>query len=792
MHDDDDRPGAPAAPPARAAPAATLAFAVAFAAALAATVGFALQVPDVAAGRPPTLALDWVPSLGVDFALRLDGLAMLFCLLIAGIGALVFLYSFAYFGPHRDHARLHWLLLAFMVAMLGLVLADDVITLFVFWEGTTIVSFLLVGFDHANPKARRAALQALLVTGGGGLALLAGLVLLAGAAGTTRLSGIASLGPELTAHAHYPWILALVLVGAFTKSAQFPFHFWLPNAMAAPSPVSAYLHSATMVKAGVYLLARLHPALGGTELWFHTLSVFGAVTAVWSSLMALRQTDLKLMLAWTTVMGLGTITLFLASDARSGILAAITFLLVHALYKSALFLAVGNVDHESGTRELGRLGGLWRAMPMTALVTAAAAFSMAGFPPFLGFIGKELKYEGALAIAEEPWLVVAAAVSANAMMVAVALAIAVRVFLKGTADTAKAPREMPAAMWIGPLLPATGGLLAGVFPELLAGYVVEPAVERVLATETDVYLSLWHGINVPLMLSVLTVAAGVLLFWRLEAVRSGIDAGVARLPLTGDRGYGGLLAGTLRAARIVTNRIQSGSLSHYLTSVFGVLVAAAGTTLLVAGADVGVAEPAPVTVLVGTVAALIVAAAVVACVSDSRLLSICMLGIVGSGLALLFLVFGAIDVAITQLMVETLFVVMIAAVLPRLPPFAGSAHPGAAGGARDATIAIAAGAAVATVAIGVAGAPLDLSITRFYEAASLPEAYGANIVNVILVDFRALDTMGEIVVVAAAAMAVIALLKVRAPDAASLPAAAAFTTAAPAVATARPGARPGP
>ena len=766
MHDDDDvRSGQPAEPaaPERTALAATLAFAVAFAAALAATVGFALQVPDVAAGRPPEIALDWVPSLGVLFALRLDGLAMLFCLLISGIGALVFLYSYAYFGPHRDHARLHWLLLAFMIAMLGLVLADDVITLFVFWEATTIVSFLLVGFDHANEKARRSALQALLVTGGGGLALLAGLVLLASVAGTTRLSEIAAMGPELTGHAAYPAILALVLLGAFTKSAQFPFHFWLPNAMAAPSPVSAYLHSATMVKAGIYLMARLQPALGGTEAWFWTLTVAGSITAVWASLMALRQTDAKLMLAWTTVMALGVLTLFLGSDVRIAALAAVTFLIVHALYKCSLFLVIGNVDKATGTREIGRLGGLIRAMPVTGVVALLAAFSMAGFPPFLGFIGKELKYEGALAIAEEPWLVVAAAVSANAMMVAVALAIAVRVFLKGSADTAKSPKEMPVAMWIGPLLLAAGGLLAGIFPDLLAGYIVEPAVERVLATETEVYLSLWHGINVPLVLSIVTVVAGVVLFLNLARVRDGIDALVDRLPLTGDGGYSGSLGATLRAARAITNRIQSGSLSHYLTSVFGVLVAAAGTTLLFAGVDIGVADATPVTLLVATVTLLIAAAAGVATVSGSRLLSICMLGIVGSGLAIVFLVFGAIDVAITQLMVETLLVVIIAAVLPRLPPFAGRSHPGAGGGARDATIAVASGVVVATIAIGVAGAPLDLSITHFYETASLPEAYGANIVNVILVDFRALDTFGEIVVVAAAAMAVIALLKVRAP-----------------------------
>ena len=747
--------------------AAVIAFAVAFGSALAATIAAASLVPAVAAGGAPTLALDWVPRLGIELAFRLDGLAMLFCLLIASIGTLVIAYSFAYFKGHPDHARLHWLLLAFMVSMLGLVLADNVILLFVFWELTTITSFLLVGFDHAKGSARRSALQALLITGGGGLALLVGMVLLAEAAGSYRLSEIVAAGP-LGEHALYVPILVLVLIGAFTKSAQFPFHFWLPNAMAAPSPVSAYLHSATMVKAGIYLMARLQPGLGGTELWFYTLTTFGAVTAVWSSLMALRQTDIKLMLAWTTVMALGTLTMFLGSDVRIAALAAVTFLIVHAFYKCALFLVIGNVDKKSGTRELGRLGGLARAMPVTAVVAVLAGFSMAGFPPFLGFIGKELKYEGALAVAEEPWLVVAAAVSANAMMVAVALTIVFRVFLGGKAgDTPKSPSEAPFAMWAGPALLAAAGLLTGIFPDLIAKAIITPAIGEVLGRETpDAYLSLWHGINVPLVLSVVTVAIGALLFFRLASTRDALERGVARLPLNGDRAYAGLLDGTSAFARRLTDALQNGSLSRYLGIVFVVLIAGVGTALVAADAFVPlVGVGTPVTVTVGVVATLIGLATIAVSLTVSRMLSICLLGIVGSGLALMFLVLGAIDVAITQLMVETLFVVMVATVLPRLPRFSGNAHPGRAGAFRDATIAVAVGLVTAIVAIGVAATATDLAITRFYEGASLAEAYGANIVNVILVDFRAMDTFGEVVVVATAAMAIIAFLKVRPTEA---------------------------
>jgi len=401
-------------------------------------------------------------------------------------------------------------------------------------------------------------------------------------------------------------------------------------------------------------------------------------------------------------------------------------------------------------------------MPVTALVAVLAGFSMAGFPPFLGFIGKELKYEGALAISDAPWLVVAGAVSANAMMVAVALTIVFRVFLGGRADeTPRAPREAVFLMWIGPLLLAVGGLLTGVFPELVAATVIEPAIERILARETDVYLSLWHGINIPLVLSVVTVVIGVLLFLRLPSVRAWIVDLLARSPVTGDSAYGSLLEGTTLTARRATDRIQSGSLSRYLSVVFVVLIAGVGAALLGTNLLGGVGEMETPTLTVVVVTALIALAAGATTVARSRMLSICLLGIVGSGLALLFLMFGAIDVAITQLMVETLFVVLIAAVLPKLPMFAGAAHPGRAGTLRDASIAVGAGVVVALVVFGVANTPTDLTVTHFYEAASLTKAYGRNIVNVILVDFRALDTLGEIVVVAAAAMAVIALLKVR-------------------------------
>ena len=742
----------------------TTGFFTALASAALLSVWFVLQVPAVSTGQAVVYVLDWVPRLNVSLAFRIDGLSILFCLLISCIGVMVMLYTSGYFKAHRDQGRLQWLLLAFMLAMLGLVTADNVILLFIFWEATTITSFLLVGFDHENRKARRAALQALLVTGAGGLMLLLGLIVLAETVGSYRLSDIVSAGALLKQHSVYIPVLVLILLGAFTKSAQFPFHFWLPNAMAAPSPVSAYLHSATMVKAGIYLLARLQPALGGTEIWFYTLSIVGAITAVWASVMALRQTDLKLMLAWTTVMALGTLTLFLGSDVRIAALAAMTFLLVHAFYKCALFLVIGNVDYSTGTREVKKLGGLMRLMPVTAIIAAAAGFSMAGFPPFLGFIGKELKYEGALAIAEEPFLIAGAALAANAMMVAVALIIVFRVFFRGqTQSNREQIREVPYRMWLGPLLLAAAGLFTGIYPDILAKSIIQPALSDVLLQDTSVKLSLWHGINIPLMLSIVTVAIGIVLFLRIRWLQEHLNQWISRWPLSGDTLYKNLLQAIENVSCTVTDKIQTGSLSQYLAAIFSVFVIATGASWFFNQVPVAhVPEPTRIPPLALLVVILMIGATLAVAVSRSRLLSISALGIVGSGVALLFLIFGAVDVAITQLMVETLFVVLVAAVMLKLPKFPGNEHPGAGGRFRDASIAIGSGVITGLITMGVAGSALDLSITEYFERTSLPEAYGKNIVNVILVDFRALDTLGEVAVVATAALAVIALVTVRA------------------------------
>lgn len=723
---------------------------------------FAARLPVIADGDTIRVAWDWVPSLGVTLSFYLDGLSLLFVLLITGVGAAVFLYSGTYMQGHPRLRRFYLYLVAFMLSMLGLVLADNLITLFVFWELTTITSYLLIGFESHKAEARRSALQALLVTGLGGLAMLAGFLMIGAIGGTYELSELIAQGDAIAGHAMYAPILVLVLLGAFTKSAQFPFHFWLPNAMSAPTPVSAYLHSATMVKAGIYLMARMHPLLGGTEAWGLILASVGAITAVWGALSALRQTDLKLMLAQTTVMGLGTLTMFLAADIQIALAAAVTFIVVHALYKAALFMVVGILDHEVGTREADALGGLGRLMPVTAIAAGAAAFSMAGFPPFLGFIGKELKYEGALAMTAGPGVVVLAAVVANALMVAVAGIVAVRPFWGGPFRGPRRPHRLPWRLGAAPLMLAALGLLFGVAPDLVGGTVVGPAVEAISDRTVSVTLKLWHGINLPLVLSILTFLLGIAVFARQKAVRGLLVRLRTVAPMTGDRGYDATMTALAQFAVWQTRVLQGGSLRRYLQIVFAALAVAVGTTLVLRDAAVWPAAwPAGPAYLWG-VAAMIVAAAWMIVTTGSRLAAICALGVIGFGVALLFVMFGAPDLAMTQIMVETLTVIIVALVMIKLPGFKGAAHPGRIGRARDAVISIAVGGLATALILAVVDAPMDLRITDYYAAESAVTAFGRNIVNVILVDFRALDTLGEIAVVAIAGFACYALIKLRA------------------------------
>jgi len=719
---------------------------------LALTVYFATLLPLVVAGQALQHSVAWVPVLGVNFSFYLDGLSLLFALLITGIGTFIVIYSGGYLKGHPDLGKFYLIILLFMASMLGLVLADDIVTLFVMWELTSITSYLLIGFHHSEFKSRRAAMQALLVTAGGGLALLAGLILLAGVGGTLELSQLLGQGELLRQHPLYLPALVLVLLGAFTKSAQFPFHFWLPNAMEAPTPVSAYLHSATMVKAGVYLLARLQPGLGGTEVWSHTLMAFGLATLLTGAVLTLRHTDLKRLLAYSTVAALGALVFTIGMVPLTDYYAAVgfaTFLLAHSLYKGGLFMAAGAIDHETGTRDVRSLSGLFKVMPITGVAVLLAGFSLAGLPPVLGFIGKEVLYVASLKAA--PFWMVGLAVVGFALGATLATILIVP-FFRGRPP--EQVHEGPPSLWLGPVVLAGLGLLVGLFPGLY-NPLMEATAGAVKGKTLEYTLKLWPGFNLALLLSVLTVLLGVGLYFLYPR----IQAWMATDPLPGpENGYNALLRGLMRLAGGITGLLQSGSMRAYLVWIFAGLVGLVGLALLRSGSlfwpqEVSAVNPAQVVLM-----ALMLLGALVALGLRSHLGMVVVVGIVGAGVALLFLLQNAPDLSITQFLVETLTAILIALVLLQIVRIGQIP----AGRPLDAVVALGFGGLITLLMLGMLAQPLAPHLSNFFAEKSLPEGFGRNIVNVILVDFRGLDTFGEISVVGLAGLGVYALLKRRA------------------------------
>lgn len=718
---------------------------------------FLLQIAPVAAGQIEQISFAWIPSLGITLSFRLDGLGLLFALLISGIGALVLLYASSYLNGHKQLGRFYGLTLSFMATMLGTVLADDLVTLFVFWELTGICSFLLIGFDHDKKESRQAALQALLITGAGGLALLAGIVLLGQAVGSNSLSTILNSGDLVRGHSLYLPILLLMLAGAFTKSAQFPFQFWLPAAMAAPTPVSAYLHSATMVKLGIYLLARFSPVLGGTEAWLFCVTATGGMTLLLGGWLAIFRQDLKQILAWTTVSALGMLTLLLGLGTPLAITAAMLFLPVHALYKSALFLSVGAVDHGAGSRDITRLGGLVRTMPWVAAAAGLAALSMAGLPPLAGFIAKELVYEAKLDFSLLPMLATTVGLLGNGLTVTAALLAGYLPFYGNLRDSELHPHRVDIRLWLSPLIPAVLGLLIGLIPGPFGRYILAPAMSVVHGSPVPVDLALWHGFNPVLLLSLATLGAGL----AFAAVRNPL---LARFPALGGVTSGGterlywiLLEGLSKAASCVTSRLQSGRLRYYLMTVTGVTVAlmtaillsGKGITLDFVRPDGGMHE--------WLTAVVIMSGALMATITSSRLAAVAALGVVGYGVALIYIIFGAPDLAMTQFCIETLSIILFVLVLHKLPHFTLLSPPSSR--LRDLGVAVGIGSIMTMLVWMAISQPLVSHLSGWFLEQSLPSGHGRNVVNVILVDFRALDTLGEITVLAVAALGVYAMLK---------------------------------
>ncbi len=703
---------------------------------------------------PWALTLAWVPSLGLEAAFRVDGLAAQMLALITGIGALVFVYAHGYLDhePRRD--RLLAILALFMLAMVGAVSADSVILLFLFWELTSLTSFLLVGWNHADPHARAGARQALLITMAGGLALLGGLILLAQMAGTWTLSGIVAAAPGLRADPRLPAALALVMLGAFTKSAQFPFHFWLPNAMSAPTPVSAYLHSATMVKLGIYLLARLDPAFNDLPFWEFSLVGVGTLTAVWAAALALRERDLKRILARTTVSALGILVLLVGLPSPSAGLAVAAFMFAHALYKAPLFMVAGNIDHATGTRSIDHLMGLRRVMPWTAAVAILAGISMAGLPMSFGFIAKDV-IASAKAEAGLLALVSHATVLVNATVVAVAGVAAVRVFWGRPEFPRARVREVPWSMRLPPLLIALLALEFEFLPALADPLLLAAAQAISPGLDAGVLSASYRFDNTLTALEI-TLGLGLLLFlfWdRLHALGHRIHWLDRYGPAAA---YEHALHGLARLAAAHTRLLQHGRLSGYLRGTLAALLALAGIMLWLDAPPLAWPATPPEQAVAWSVALVLIAAGAVAALTlRDRLALLMASGLVGYGSAVLFLFAGAPDLAFTQFAVETVLVVVAATALRH---FRGEAPRLEEPRLANALFALLAGAGVFLLLLPLAALPPDTALSDWFAAHSLAAAHGRNVVNVIIVDFRGLDTLGEIAVVAASLLAALPLL----------------------------------
>jgi multicomponent Na+:H+ antiporter subunit A len=725
-------------------------------------VYFARLSSGVAGGGTVTEGYDWIPSLGLRFSWLIDGLFLSFALLISGIGALIVLYAGGYLKGHAQQGRFFAYILLFMGSMLGVVVSDGLFTLFVFWELTSITSFLLIGFEHERAAARRAAFQALVVTGGGGLSLLAGLLLIWNVTGISDLSGLLAAGEVVRAAPLYPVMLILILGGAFTKSAQFPFHFWLPNAMEAPTPVSAYLHSATMVKAGVYLLMRLFPVMGDTVLWETVLPLFGAATLLFGAVLAVRHVDLKMMLAYTTMASLGLLVMLTGFGTDRAIDAAVLYLVAHALFKGALFMVSGIIDHETGTRNLTKLGGLRSAMPLTFAIAMAAALSMGGFIPFLGFVAKEEIYA---ALAQGDAALLAAclvAVLGNALMFAVAFAVALKPFWGETLETPKHAHEAPVLLWLGPAVMALAGLLAALFAPSFHAAISSPMASAIAGEARVIDLLPLPHWGLPLALSLLTVAIGIAFYVGLASLRAAVTRLLDAIGWGPDRGFDQTIAGLVRFATAVTRRLQPGRLDSYMTVTF-VLVALVLLLPPVVYGEFARAPFFPAHIPWHELAIILLAAVGLPAVifAKNRLTAIVSLGIQGFSVAMIFLLYGAPDLAFTQFMVETLSVVILTLVMTRLRLSPSDKRP-LVQVLPDAAIAIACGLGVMLFLMKVTEAPFDSTLSDFFEQFSKPLAHGANIVNVIIVDFRGTDTLGEIAVVMIAALSILSLIRVKA------------------------------
>ncbi|WP_071393700.1 Na+/H+ antiporter subunit A [Bacillus tuaregi] len=750
---------------------------------------FLTYIPITSGNQFAAQTLSWIPSLGIDFAARVDGLGLLFALLITGIGALVVLYSIYYLGKNKEQLNTFYVyLLMFMGAMLGVVLSDNLIVLYMFWELTSFSSFLLIGYWYNREKSRYGAQKSMLITVFGGLCMLGGIILLYLMTGTFSISEIMNMGADSFFHnSLFIPALIFILLGAFTKSAQFPFHIWLPDAMEAPTPVSAYLHSATMVKAGIYLVARFTPFFGESSVWFWLVSGIGLFTLFWGSFNAVKQIDLKGILAYSTVSQLGMIMSLLGVGAAAlhfeGIhdsyftvatTAAIFHLINHATFKGSLFMVVGIVDHETGTRDIRNLGGLMTFMPITFTVSIIGAFSMAGLPPFNGFLSKEMFFTGMVRIQEAGLFnletlgilfpIIAWIASIFTFIYSMILVFKTFTGKYQPEKLEKKPHEAPMGMLISPIILVSLVIIIFFFPNLLADTLIAPAMASILpslltGTETfHVHIAAWHGFTIELYMTIGVILLGTIMFLTREKWM-----GIYRIfpeKLTINHVYNGLLNHSQSLSRSFTDFYMNGSIRTYLLYIFTFFIVLLLSTMGLKNAfTLDTSNLGTIGIWEIILALLIVISCIAVLFSKSRMTSIILLGAVGYTVSLFYVLFRAPDLALTQLVIETVSVALFLLCFYHLPKKRNEERMRFK--LTNAIISIGVGLVVTLIAISAHSNKVFDSIAQYYVENTYTEAAGKNMVNVILVDFRGFDTMFEITVLAIAAIGIFSMIKLR-------------------------------
>lgn len=724
------------------------------------------QAKTVLSGQAVLEQWQWLPQIGIDFSFRLDALSLIFSLLITGIGTLIYIYAYYYLNPKNSLSKLYALLMLFMAAMLGISLSNNLIILLVFWELTSISSFLLVGYWSNYDAAQRGARMALTITGMGGLAMLGGFILIGQIAGTYQIDQLTMMASTIQNSGLFVPALLLILLGAFTKSAQFPFHFWLPNAMAAPTPVSAYLHSATMVKAGIFLVARLLPIFVGSALFHNLVTTIGLLTLCMAAFFAIFKEDLKGLLAYSTISHLGLIMCLLGIGSPLAVAAAVFHIINHATFKAALFMLAGIIDHESGTRDLRKLSGLWQLLPFTATLTMITAASMAGVPLTNGFISKEMFFTELLANLSGGYVVLAAIVATLAGLFAVAYSVRLvhGVFFDGDVGPNvpnKNAHEPPIGMRIPAIILATLCILVGIIPALLVENIVNAGTRAStqITSFEGVHLAIWHGFNLPLLMSAIALIGGVIFYFALAKggrIRE-IDLDPRLGRFQGKLLFEDFLKNLLLISRKIKKKTETGSLQNYLLWILALSIAVVATPLINQNLTTGTREltHAPFTAIVLWLL-LFSACWMMLWFHHERIKAVLISGAIGLVVTMIFITLSAPDLALTQITVDvvtTVLLLMSLSLLPQLTPYESSQTRRW----RDAVIAIGGGIGIGWITWLIMTRDHN-SISWFFVQQSIPLGGGSNIVNVILVDFRGFDTFGEIAVLGIAAIGALCMM----------------------------------